>query len=82
MSVAEGRNGLMVTKPHADDLKGLNGVKLLSRDKATRVKTKDGKFSYMEIISKCDNFINSTMTFSQYAKWLLEYSDINISNFQ
>ena len=35
----------------------------------------------MEIISKCDNFVNSTMTFSQYAKWLLGYSEINISNF-
>lgn len=77
----ESRSGLMVTKPHADELKGLNGAKLLSRDKATRIKAKDSSYSSMEIISKCDNFMNSTMTFSQYAKWLLEYSEINISNF-
>lgn len=54
----------MITKPHADNLIGNNGVKLLQRSKATKVKTKDGKLSSMQIISKCDNFINSTMTFS------------------
>lgn len=37
----ESRSGLMITKPHADGLIGLNGVKLLSRQKVTRAKTKD-----------------------------------------
>ena len=40
----ESRSGLMVTKPHADGLKGLNGAKLLSRDKATRIKAKDSSY--------------------------------------
>lgn len=54
----------MITKPHADNIIAKNGVRLLPRSRGTKVKTKDGKYSAMEIISECDNFINSTMTFS------------------
>lgn len=37
----------MITKPHADNIIGANGVRLLPRSKVTRAKTKDGKISSM-----------------------------------
>ena len=41
------RSCLMITKPHADNIIGNNGVRLLPRSRETKVKTKDGKYSAM-----------------------------------
>lgn len=53
---------------------------LLSRDKVTRLKINGYKgVQYMKIISECDNFINTQMTYDEYAEWLKKNSNLDIT---
>lgn len=59
------RSLLVMAMPHEDNIIAANGQKLFNRDRYTKVFRKNGKDkNFMRIVSKCDKFTESNMTFT------------------